>query len=138
MCDKKTSSIVHAQRFHRGIDQRFAGKPFPTKGHSLSSIIVMKGTSIVKCWRLGSARKSNSRCLGNNRQFRNGCIWSVPINLQPMVFCQDRAPAESVEIGVFLVEDAFRRLSSPPLISSRQSATDNKNRITRGNSENTP
>src|SRR3984957_15985005 len=48
----------------------------------------MKGTSIVKCRGLGNVWEVELfRCLGNNRQFRNGCIGSVPINLQPMIFC---------------------------------------------------
>src|SRR5580704_15580417 len=48
----------------------------------------MKGTSIVKCRGLGNVWEVELfRCLANSRQFRNGCIGSVPINLQPMVFC---------------------------------------------------
>src|SRR5260370_32040428 len=48
----------------------------------------MKGTSIVKCRGLGNVWEVKLfRCLGNNRQFRNGCIWNIPINLQPVVFC---------------------------------------------------
>src|SRR5580698_3229701 len=51
-------------------------------------MIVMKGTRIVKCRGLGNIWEVELfRCLGNHSQFRNSCIWSVPVNLQPMFFC---------------------------------------------------